>query len=47
MKAAKEDWTEEQCKNIETGVMSEHSKEAYNTLKVLTKTQQQNVNVRL
>ena len=47
MKAAKEDWTKEQCKNIEKGVMSEHSKEAYNTLKVLTKTQQQNVNVRL
>ena len=39
MKAAKEEWTEEQSKNIEKG-MSENSKEAYNTLKVLTKTQQ-------
>ena len=40
MKAAKEDWTEEQSNNIEKGVMSEHSKEAYNTLKVLTTTLQ-------
>ena len=38
MKAAKEKWTEEQCKNIEKGMMSENSKEAYNTLKALTKT---------
>ena len=28
MKAAKEERTEEQCKNIENGVMSENSKEA-------------------
>ena len=42
MKAAKEEWTEEQCKNIEEGMMSGNNKEAYNTytLKALTKTQQ-------
>ena len=40
MKAAKEEWTEEQRKNIEKGMMSGNSKEAYNTLKALTKTQQ-------
>ena len=41
MKAAKEQWIEEQCKNKETGMMSGNSKEVYNTLKALTKTQQQ------
>ena len=40
MKAAKEEWTEEQGKNTEKGMMSRNSKEAYNTLKALTKTQQ-------
>ena len=40
MKAAKEEWTEEQRKNIEKGMMSGNSKVAYNTLKALTKTQQ-------
>ena len=40
MKTAKEEWTEEQRKNIEKGMMSGNSKEAYNTLKALTKTQQ-------
>ena len=40
MKAAKEEWTEKQCKNLEKGVMSGHSKEAYNTLKALTKIKQ-------
>ena len=30
----------EQCKNIEKGMMSGNSKEAHNTLKALTKTQQ-------
>ena len=42
MKAAKEEWIEEQCKNIENtekGTTSENSKEAYNTLKALTKSQ--------
>ena len=39
MKAAKEEWTEVQCKNIEKRMTSENSKEAYNTLKTLTKTQ--------
>ena len=39
MKAAKEEWTEEQCKNTEKG-MSGNSREAYNTLNPLTKTQQ-------
>ena len=37
MKAAKEEWTEEQCMK---GIMSGNSKEAYDTLKALTKTQQ-------
>ena len=40
MKAAKEEWIEEQYKNMEKGMMSGNSKEAYNTLKALTKTQQ-------
>ena len=40
MKAAKEEWTEEQCKDIEEGMMSGNSEKAYNTLKGLTKTQQ-------
>ena len=40
MKAAKEEWIEEQCKNIEKGMVLGNSKEAYNTLKALTKTQQ-------
>ena len=39
IKAAKEQWSEEQCKNIEKGMTSGNSKGAYNTLKV-TKTQQ-------
>ena len=39
-KATKEEWIEEQCKNVEMGMMSGNSKEAYNTLKALTKTQQ-------
>ena len=38
MKAAKKEWLEEQCKNIEKEMMSGNSKEAYNTLKALTKT---------
>ena len=29
MKATKEEWTEEQCKNIQKGMMSGNSKEAY------------------
>ena len=40
MKAAKEKGTEEQCKNIEKRMMSGNRKEAYNTLKALTKTHQ-------
>ena len=39
MKAAKEGWTKEQCKNMEKAMMSGNTKEAYNTLKVLTMTQ--------
>ena len=39
-KAVKEEWTEEQCKNTEKGMMSGNSKEAYSTLKALTKIQQ-------
>ena len=30
-KAAKEEWIEEQCKNIEKGMISGNSEEAYNT----------------
>ena len=41
-KAAKEEWTEEWCKNKEKGMMSGNSKETYNTLMVLTETQQHN-----
>ena len=40
MKAAKEEWTEEQCKNIERGMMSGNSMEAYGALRALTRTQQ-------
>ena len=39
MKPAKEEWIGERCKNIEMGIMSGNSKEVYNTLKALTKTQ--------
>ena len=38
MKTGKEEWTEEQCKNAEQGMMSGNSKKDYNTLKALTKT---------
>ena len=41
-KAAKEEWTGEWCKNKEKGMMSGNSKETYNTLMVLTETQQHN-----
>ena len=37
-KAAKEEWTQEQCKNIEKGMMSGNSKETCNNLKTLTNT---------
>ena len=40
MKAAKEEWTGEQCKNIEKEMMSRNSNKAYNTLKAITKTRQ-------
>ena len=40
MKAIEEQWTEELGKNMERGLMSENSKEAYSILQVLTKTQQ-------
>ena len=40
MKSAKEEWIEEECKDTEKGMMSGNSKEAYNTLRALTKTQQ-------
>ena len=45
MKAAKEQWTEGQCENIEKGIVSGNSKEDYNILKALTKTQQHNLAV--
>ena len=34
MKAAKEEWIEDQCKIIEKGMVSGNSKKAYNTLKI-------------
>ena len=40
MKAAKEEWTGEQCKNTEKEMMSRNSNKAYNTLKAITKTRQ-------
>ena len=40
MKAAKDKWTEEKCKNTEKGMMSGNRKVAYNILKALSKTQQ-------
>ena len=42
MKAAKEEWSEAQCKNTEKGIIyQETAKEVYNTLKALIKIQQQ------
>ena len=38
MKAAKEEWIEEQCKNIEKEMTSGNSKEAYNTLRAHNET---------
>ena len=40
MKAANEEWIEEECETIEKGMLLGNSKEAYNTLKALIKTQQ-------
>ena len=40
MKAAKEEWIQEQYKNIEKEMMKQNRKEANNTLTALTKTQQ-------
>ena len=37
IKAAKEEWFEDQCKNTDKGMLSANSKKAYNTLKALTK----------
>ena len=40
-----EESTEERCKNTEKGMMLGNSKEAYNSLKALTKTQQRKLAV--
>ena len=40
MKAANEEPTEEQRKNMEKGMLSGNSKDTHNTLKALNKTQQ-------
>ena len=40
MKAPMEEWIEKQYKNTDKEMMGGNSKEAYNTLKALTKTQQ-------
>ena len=45
MRAAKEEWIEEQCDNIEKGMETGNSKQAYSTLKALTKTSQPRANV--
>ena len=47
IKAAKVEWIEEQRENIEKGMMSGNSKEAYSTLKALTKTQDSSGNILL
>ena len=39
MKEAKEDWIERQCSNIEEGFKRGKSKQAYEILRILTKTQ--------
>ena len=36
MNAVKEEWTEEQCDNMEREIISGDRKEAYNTLKAVT-----------
>ncbi|XP_076454867.1 uncharacterized protein LOC143289703 [Babylonia areolata] len=40
MKAAKENWIEEQCEEVEKGMEAGNSKRAFSTLKTLTKTSQ-------
>ena len=45
MKEAKEDWIEGQCRNIEEGFKRGNSKQAYETLRTLTKTQQPKASV--
>ena len=40
VKVAKEEWIENQCENIKKRMMSGNNKEANNTIKALTKTQQ-------
>lgn len=40
MREAKEQWIVDQCKNVEKGMAHGNSKQAYNTLKKLTKTEQ-------
>ena len=40
MRAAKETWIEEQCKAMDKGMQSGNSKQAYDTLRTLTKTSQ-------
>ena len=38
MKVAKEEWIEEQCRNIEKGMMSGNSKEEFHSSRVLQRT---------
>ena len=45
MRAAKEEWIEKQCNDIEKGMEAGNSKQAYSTLKALTKTSQPRANV--
>jgi len=45
MKAAQEDWIEEQCSEIEHGMERGNSKKAYTVLKILTKTTQAKASV--
>ena len=45
MRAAKEEWIEKQCNDIEKGMEAGNSKQAYSTLKALTKTSQPRANI--
>ncbi|XP_068691590.1 uncharacterized protein [Montipora foliosa] len=44
MVKAKEKWIQEQCEDIETNLMKNNSKKAYDTVKTLTKSKQSKVN---
>ncbi|MGL4418375.1 MAG: reverse transcriptase domain-containing protein [Plesiomonas shigelloides] len=45
MRVAKEAWIEDQCRDVEEGMVNGNSKKAYQTIKTLTKTQQRSAKV--